>query len=109
MSADDRRMLNCGSDGVERPLVRRCDQRWGELDETGEERVRYCRRCDRLVHKVANVVEARVRARQGECLAVPAEVLARVEARRQEAFPEGSITIGYFDEGALIDRLLDEP
>ena len=75
----DRAILNCGAAcGDSLRLVRPCDRTWGSLEPTGEPRVRYCDGCEALVYRVLNEVEARVRARQGECIAVPAEV-ARVD------------------------------
>lgn len=64
--------------------------------------------CDHLVHRVANVVEARVRARQGECLAVPEAVYDQVHAVAHARLAHG-ITIGFFDEGAFIDDHLTDP
>ena len=77
--------------------------RWGELSETGEERVRYCGQCDHLVHRVANRAEARVRARQGECLAVPPAIFDRAHQLEAERSARGGLTIGMFLEGAFID------
>lgn len=112
MSADDRRILNCAAETPEvlHPLVRPCALRWSDLEETGEERVRHCADCAQLVYKVANVFEARARARQGECLAVPPPVYARVHARHRERYgpQEGKIILGFFSPESFIDELLDE-
>ncbi|MEL6346553.1 MAG: hypothetical protein AAFV53_25805 [Myxococcota bacterium] len=111
MSVNERQILQCGdSERAGIPsLVRSCEQTWADLSETGEERVRYCQACDHFVHRVANVVEARVRARQGECLAVPVEIYASVQRRAAErSANDGRIIVGMFDPNDAIDELLQE-
>jgi hypothetical protein len=77
--------------------------RWSDLSETGEERTRYCDRCDHLVHRVHNKFEARVRARQGECLAAPPVVFARAHQAAAVRDAGDGLAVGMFLADAFID------
>lgn len=89
----DREVLNCGGGG-RLEVVKSCQRQWQSLDETEAPRTRYCGDCDRLVYKVLNVVEARVRAKQGECIAVPPSV-ARATRLNIAAYAERLIVGGF--------------
>lgn len=107
----NRQMLNCPQpDGpVRHPLVRTCSQRWSELNVTADPRLRVCTACRADVHLVANVVEARIRAQQGECIAVPPVVSAVVRKNVGARLPDGVVSIGYFDEVAFLRDVLIDP
>lgn len=112
MSVDDRRILNCAKETPEvlHRLLRPCALRWADLEDTGEERVRYCGDCEHLVYKVANRAEAMVRAQEGECLAVPPSVHARVHERYLARYgpQEGRIIIGFFSPELFVRELFAE-
>lgn len=78
-----REVLNCGAQKGQLRVTKSCRRRWDELAETGEPRERFCSDCDQIVHRVVNVVDARLRARQGECVAVPREIAAATRMRLQ--------------------------
>jgi hypothetical protein len=64
-------ILNCAASGkVAFHFV--CPVGWEALEDTGDPRRRRCPSCQRDVHRCVNIVDAALRAEQGECIAVPA-------------------------------------
>lgn len=77
----EREVLNCGALEERLRVTKSCRRRWEALQETDEPRARYCDACDQIVHRVVTVVDARIRARQGECVAVPLEIARETRLR----------------------------
>lgn len=76
-----RDLLNCGGSArVE--FAFRCPVGWANLTPTDNPRQRHCTQCARTVFLCVDVIEAGIRADQGECIAVPADL---AEAARDEA------------------------
>ena len=53
------------------PQESACDQDWEQLESTPVAEQRICRRCGRLVTRVADQHQFQVLLRQGHCLALP--------------------------------------
>lgn len=71
----------CGSAAREEPEVRfafSCPRAWEMLDPTGVPNVRHCTTCATDVHLSRSRAEAEERARRGECIAVPREIVGAV-------------------------------
>lgn len=69
------RVLNCGAAPAAPAVVRfryRCPNRWETLAPTDESGVRYCEECRRNVYYCDSAETAARRARQGDCITVPA-------------------------------------
>lgn len=76
-----------------------CPQTWGALTPTEDARKRHCDTCERSVFLVANAIEASLRHRQGECIAVPPSVAEG--ARREGVYIVGQINwVERFSRGA---------
>ncbi|MCA9544977.1 MAG: hypothetical protein KC613_11325 [Myxococcales bacterium] len=77
----ERRLLNCGAAPSTRVRFSyRCPMRWADLTPTEDPRRRLCGACGEVVHRVHDVIEAGVRADQGECIAVPAALADAAQA-----------------------------
>jgi hypothetical protein len=75
-------LLNCGRALDKRPRVRFafvCSRRWESLAPTDDPRVRACDSCQQRVYHCGSVSEAEARARDGECIAVPGELVATID------------------------------
>jgi hypothetical protein len=86
----ERDLLNCGGSArVE--FAFRCPVGWANLTPTDNPRQRHCTQCARTVFLCVDVIEAGIRADQGECIAVPADL---AEAAREEAGAPRGIIVG---------------
>lgn len=73
-------LLNCGGARGEPRRVRfafRCERRWESLAPTEAPGVRACDTCAERVYQCASVREAEAFGREGRCVAVSAEMVAR--------------------------------
>jgi hypothetical protein len=72
---------NCGEAMIEATRVRfayRCPRSWEGLAPTGDANARHCDTCLQLVHLCTSREEAELRARRGDCIAVPAGLAGEI-------------------------------
>lgn len=72
---------SCGEAIAEVSRVRfayRCPRTWEGLEPTGEAGARHCSTCLQLVHLCTSREDAELRARRGECIAVPAALAGEI-------------------------------
>lgn len=101
----DRRVFNCR--GPDHPNVRfesPCPERWEALTSTHDPYKRHCSTCDRAVFRVINIIDAKLRVSQGECIAVPAWMAERpsqtppLQAVRGMLLPSNEINEPYAEQ-----------
>lgn len=54
-----------------------CPKKWDQLQETGEDQVRFCSACKRTVHYCGTIDEAKRQAFEGHCVAIDIRVIRR--------------------------------
>ncbi|MFN3196918.1 MAG: hypothetical protein ACE366_00685 [Bradymonadia bacterium] len=99
----ERSMLNCGQ--PERlEMTFRCPLTWAQLTPTDEPRQRACHRCNRTVYLCHDIIEADLRAQQGECIAVPVR-LVEAMAEEQET---SRLAVGGIGSPSRLRRVWDQ-
>lgn len=51
-------------------LAYECDAEWSALEETNDEKIRFCNRCNDEVHKCDNDAELAIAIRENFCVAI---------------------------------------